>query len=62
MSSKNPNWASFQISPAPPGPLKITEDGKRRGELRRRLEDIEQARELGKLLDDELYWNTLEED
>jgi hypothetical protein len=61
VSSTNPNWASFQIAPSPAKPAEINEDGRRRGELRRRLEDIEQARELGKLLDNELYWHTLQE-
>lgn len=59
MASTNPGWMDGFIPPREKDPEPLTEEGRRRMQLRRRVEDTQQALELGKLLDNELYFNDL---
>lgn len=59
MASTNPGWSNGLIPPRAKEPEPLTEEGRRRMEIRRRVEDAQQAIELGKLLDNELYVNDL---
>jgi len=55
----NHGWTNFVIPPRTKPPEQSTEADLRRGAVRRRIEDIHQAQELGELLDVELYYDEL---